>query len=229
MPRTILASWLVIVLLGCGGASATGEGTGGEGGGEDVSSGDGSEASGETSSEETSDEGGASSPAVVDVVGDGIGVGAVVSDSHTTPPYTRCEGQPAGACAECAAPGLVVSIRGSSSRTWRAGEYTFELLTEGHHIRCPVTLPCESAAPVVCNAAEGAPRVMIETTGCGGPPAEQAVTALRFPADACPSEVALEAFRDGIRIGRDTTTPRYRSAPACGGSCSTAQLQLTVR
>ncbi len=166
---------------------------------------------------------------IVDVPGDGRGVGAVVSHSSTTPPYTRCEAQPATSCAECDQPGLTVAIRGSSSRTWRAGEYSFELTTEGHHIRCPITMPCQSTEPVACRAAEGAPRVMVETTGCGGPLERQAVTALRFASDACPSDLRVEAFRQTIRIGQDATTPRYRRAAACGGTCSSARIELSVR
>lgn len=125
--------------------------------------------------------------------------------SHAT--FTRCEPEPSADCEDC---GVRVALR--RRRGWRAAEYAFEILTEGNHIRCAVTLPCDDAAPVACQASPGAPQVVVETSGCDAGDGELA--ALRFEPVACPAEMRIESYRDGIRAGVQDLRPRYRDGRA---------------
>jgi hypothetical protein len=119
--------------------------------------------------------------------------------------YTRCE----PACEDC---GLTIGLR--RSMAWRPTEYEFEILSEGNHIRCEVTIPCSSTEPVECRSSPGAPRVTVETAGCGGPVAGQRIVALHMA--ACPTEARVEAFRGGIGAGNEAITPRYEGGRATG-------------
>lgn len=125
--------------------------------------------------------------------------------------YTRCDPPPPAGCTDC---GLTIQLQ--RSMAWRPAEYEFEILTEGNHIRCAVTLPCTSPEPVACSSSPGAPRVVVETAGCGGPAAEQRIVALHFAPDACPAEARLEAFRAGVGAGNEAITPHYANGRATG-------------
>lgn len=140
-----------------------------------------------------------------------------ISSTPSEATFTHCAAPGPATCAEC---GLRVAI--TRRRGWRADAYGFEILSEGNHIRCHVTLPCDEAAPVVCESSPGAPRVFVETEGCGGPESDQSITALRFAPDACPEELRIESYRAGIRTAVQDIRPTYTATTACGGSCSGA-------
>lgn len=140
------------------------------------------------------------------------------------PRYTACPAQPSAPCDEC---GLTVELR--RNRPFTAGEYGFEILTEGNHIRCAVELPCNSDEPVACDVPPGAPNVSVIIEGCGGPIAQQRIAALRFASNACPAELRIEAFKNGMGAGNEAIEPQYTDANACGGTCSQARATMTYR
>lgn len=130
-----------------------------------------------------------------------------ISDTPSHATFTHCDPEPAADCEDC---GVRVSLR--RRRGWRPAEYRFEILTEGNHIRCRVSLPCDDPQPVECRASPGAPQVTVETSGCAEGDGELA--ALRFEPAACPAEMRIESYRDGIRTGVQDWRPRYQDGAA---------------
>ncbi|MGE0789482.1 MAG: hypothetical protein AB7S26_27655 [Sandaracinaceae bacterium] len=221
IDRSPLLVWALALLVGCGGSGAGADE-------EDTATSTSSLGSGDEDDDAVEREGtddGASSDRDADEPPVGVETDEepvpVNPDSISATPshavYTHCSTPVPSGCTEC---GLEVEVR--RRRGWRAGAYAFEILTEGNHIRCEVSLPCEGAGSVPCHASPGAPQVRVELDGCGGPEAEQSIRALRFQPDACPVEMRIESYRDQIRAAVQDLRPRYADVPACGASCAHA-------
>ena len=216
---------LLVLLAGCGGSSSPAV----EGAGGPSTDGDGTHAvgegdPGELDALEGGDEPGEHTAAGGDPAANEAPHPDSISSTPSEATYTACDPAPPAGCADCT--GVRVELR--RRRGWQASRYDFEILTEGNHIRCRATLPCDSTAPIACDASPGAPQVVVETAGCGGPAAGQSLVALRFPAGACPAELRIEAFRDGIRAAAQDIRPRYAARDACGGTCTTASATLDL-
>lgn len=126
---------------------------------------------------------------------------------------------------------LEIRFMGTGMASWPAGSYTVEVIADSEKGSCEVTLPLMCGRAPTCT---GTRAWTVADSGCAGPAAQHALTAVTF-ATKTPAMVNVLVFRVDEILGEQTFTPSYGTSHPngedCDPACKTAPastMQLTL-
>lgn len=133
--------------------------------------------------------------------------------------------------------GLVIGFRPDAG--WPAGEYRFEIRTDGFEVACSGSLPLASCAGPA--AMEGGRNVSCDVdgvvqvgeSGCAMPAGTHGFPELLFDPGVRPGRVELRVTRDGQLVGEESIVPQYQrlqpNGPGCEPTCEFASAVVDLR